>query len=577
MRKVVLLVVVAVFKAFAAPVTKETVRGWLTELASARMEGRGTASEGGARAADYIVARFREAGLKPAFGDSFRQRVPVVRLELAGRPSLLVNGTPCKKGWGVTVLGSGGEVEAEVVFCGYGISAPELGYDDYAGVNVKGKAVIFLRGAPRWGSKKTPFQGRSVKHVTLSEKVSVASKHGACAVLIVSGLKKDDKAARAHLAPPAVRRSHSSKLPPVLLVSPKLARRILGKAPADLARKIDATLKPCSFCTATRIKLSVPLVEKTTYADNIAGILEGTDNDLKGRYIVVGAHYDHLGRRGGKIFYGADDNASGTVCVMALAHLMHSDNPPKRSLLFVCFTGEEWGFIGSRYFVEHMPVDKDAVAMMLNFDMVGRGLGGKICFFGAAGQRLTERLAKDAARRENLIARCTPFAGYRSDQASFLRENIPAIFIYCSRNPDYHTPRDTADKIDYENLWKVIRVAQRFVSALANYDGVLTPWRRDGLPNLGLFLEEHKDGLLVRKVLRHSPAGRAGVRSGDTIVAADAKPCRTSEEFEKVLKAAGNKRCISLTLLRKSKRRKLKIALPRRRKQNTRSPKLPIR
>ncbi|RKY12925.1 MAG: hypothetical protein DRP63_10200, partial [Planctomycetota bacterium] len=232
---------------------------------------------------------------------------------------------------------------------------------------------------------------------------------------------------------------------------------------------------------------------------------------------------------------------------------------------------------GSRYFVEHMPVDKDAVAMMLNFDMVGRGLGGKICFFGGAGQRLTERLARDAARRENLTARCTPFAGYRSDQASFLWENIPAIFIYCSRNPDYHTPRDTADKIDYENLWKVIKVAQRFVSALANYDGVITPWRRDGLPNLGLFLEEHKDGLLVRKVLRHSPAGRAGVRSGDIVVAANAKPCRTFEEFEKALKAASNKRRISLTLLRKSERKKLKITLPRRRKQNTKGPKLPIR
>ena len=578
MRRVALIVVLVASEVLAAPVTKEKVKGWLTELASARMEGRGTASEGGARAADYIIARFREAGLKPAFGNSFRQRVPVVRLELAKRPSLFINGNACKKGWGVTVLGGGGEVEAEVAFCGYGISAPELGYDDYAGINVKGKVVVVLRGAPRWRSRKNPFQGRSAKHLYLTHKVSVAGRHGACAVLIVSGLIRDDKAAKARFAPPAVRRSHPSKLPPVLLISPTLAKRILGKAPAELARKIDAALKPSSFiCAATRIKLLVPLVEKTKYADNIAGILEGSDNDLKERFVVVGAHYDHLGKRGNTIFYGADDNASGTVTVMALAHLFCADNPPKRSLLFVCFTGEELGFIGSRYFVEHMPVNKDAVAMMVNFDMVGRGMWGTICFFGGAAYPLTERLAKDAARQENLTARCTPSAGYRSDQASFLRENIPAVFIYCSINPDYHTPRDTADKIDYENLWKVIKAARRFVGALANYDGVLTPRRRDGLPHLGMFLEERKDGLFVRKVLRHSPAGEAGVRSGDIVVAADSKPCRTFEEFEKALKAADKKHRISLTVLRNTERKKLKITLPRRKKQSKKGPKLPIR
>ena len=215
--------------------------------------------------------------------------------------------------------------------------------------------------------------------------------------------------------------------------------------------------------------------------------------------------------------------------------------------------------------------------MMVNFDMVGRGMGGRICFFGGAAYRLTERFARDAARRENLTARCTPFAGYRSDQASFLQENIPAVFIYCSRNPDYHTPRDTADKIDYESLWKVIKVARRFVGALANYDGVLTPWRRDGLPYLGMLLGERKSGLFVKRVLRRSPAGKAGVKSGDIVVAVDAKPCRTSEEFEKALKAADKKHCMSLIVLRNSKRKSLKISLPRRKKQSKKGPKLPIR
>ena len=251
MRRVVLFVVLVVCEAFAAPVTEENVKGWLTELASAKMDGRGTASEGGERAANYIIARFKEAGLKPAFGDSFRQRVPVVRLELAKRPTFLINGNAYKKGWSVTVLGGGGEVEAEVAFCGYGISAPELEYDDYAGVNVKGKVVVVLRGAPRWRSRGTPFQGRSVKHLYLSHKVSVAGKHGACAVLIVSGLMRDDKAARTHFAPPSVRRLHPSKLPPVLFISPTLTKHILGKTPADLAHKIDTSLKPVSYTHLT--------------------------------------------------------------------------------------------------------------------------------------------------------------------------------------------------------------------------------------------------------------------------------------------------------------------------------------
>jgi len=581
MRKAVFFVLFMLFAALlvAAPPTKEDAKRWLTDLASAKMEGRGTGTRGGEIAASYIEARFREAGLTTLTGNSFRQNLPITRMELAEKPAMWIDGKPCKKGWSVTVFGGGGDVEGEVAFCGYGVSAPEMKFDDYAGVDVEGKVVVVLRGAPGWRRRSSPFHGRSRKHAFLTRKVEVAAKHGAAAVLIVSGVKRDDRAARAHFAPPAVRRTAKKELPPVLLISPKLAKRLLGKDVAQLAAKIDRSLKPSSFvCENVRVKLHVPLVARKKQACNVVGLLEGRDPDLRDRYVVVGAHYDHLGKRGSTIFYGADDNASGTTAVMALAGLLATDNRPRRSIIFVCFTGEELGYIGSSYFVEHPPVPLEKIDFMVNFDMVGRGLPwGMVGFFGGAAFDTIKRMAEKAAKAVGLSPLCTPHPGYRSDQAVFLNKGIPAVFVYCSKNPDYHTPRDTADKIDYENLWKVILAARTFIFMLADYDGVLTPWSCNGLPRLGAFFEEREEKLFVRRVLGDSPAAKAGLKAGDEIVEVAGKPCRNFEELEAALKKAAEEKYLRLEVRRAGMKKQIILKLPGKKRKGGRGPRLPIR
>jgi len=459
----------------AKGIEEAQLRRWVSRLASAEFEGRGTATEGQEKAARMIEKVFAEAKLRKFDTlNSYRQNLGMKRFELAGEPRLATDNIVFKyeDDFSVANLSGAGEVEAPLVFCGYGITSKNLSYDDYKGVDVKGKVVLLLRKAPRFDRRNSPFRGEEYRHAYFTEKVANAVKHGVAAVLLASGNEKDDRNIRKYMSFPALSLRKRERNIPVLFVTPETANRLIGKELKELQKKIDGPMKPASFLVKDRkVRISVKVEEKETKTANICGYIEGSDEYLKERFIVVGAHYDHLGKRGNRIYFGADDNASGTAAVLALAKAFSTLNtPPRRSIIFVTFTGEEIGLIGSSHFVENCPIPLESIDAMVNLDMVGRVPPGPSArFAGASASSVFEKTAKEAAKKASLKVRLSDSPGGGSDHISFARKGIPSIFIIASRNPDYHTPNDTAEKINYEGMCSVVRATFHFVHSLADY------------------------------------------------------------------------------------------------------------
>ncbi|MCX7704251.1 MAG: M20/M25/M40 family metallo-hydrolase [Planctomycetota bacterium] len=552
----------------AKGITKEQLQQWVERLASPEFEGRKTGTEGIEKAAKMIEETFEKSNLRK-FGtlNGYRQTLTMVRYELDGLPTFSADGVAFKHDEDFTVMdfsGEGNLDEIPLLFCGYGITEPKLPYDDYANLDVEGKAVLLLRGAPRFEQKDTPFKGEYYRHAHFRDKVKNAMNHNAAAILIASGTEKDDKNTRNALSVAAFAVKEESKRIPVIIITPKVALQLLGTDLSKLKSQIDDSLKPHSFLVEGRkISLKVKLKKSNASTSNICGYIEGSDEYLKERFIVVGAHYDHLGKRGNLFFPGADDNASGTATVLALAKTFSTLNtPPKRSIIFIAFTGEEIGFVGSSHFVDNPPVPLNSLDVMINIDMVGQVPPGPTASFaGGSASPLLERLSKEAAKKCGVTVKTSPDAGYGSDHFSFLNKSIPSIFVIASRGADLHKPSDTPDKIPYERMCSVVRSVFYLAYYLADYDGVIRD-RIGGLPTLGLFLEETDGGLQVVRVLAESPASTAGIKKDDIIFELDGKPVKTEKEFETALTEVSQKKKIYLKLRRDSTELSLEVSLP---------------
>ena len=551
----------------AEGIEEAQLRRWLSRLASAEFEGRGTATEGQEKAAKMIEKVFAEAKLRRFDTlNSYRQNLGMERFELVGEPLLATDNIVFKyeDDFSVSNLSGPGEVDAPLVFCGYGITSKSLSYDDYKGIDVEGKVVLLLRKAPRFNRKNSPFRGEEYRHAYFTEKVANAVRHGAVAVLLASGNEKDDKNIREYMSFPALFAREKKGSIPVLFVTPETAKRLIGKDLKELQRRIDGPMKPASFLVKGRkVRISVKVERKEAKTANICGYIEGSDEYLKERFIVVGAHYDHLGKRGNRIYFGADDNASGTAAVLALAKAFSTLNtPPRRSVIFVAFTAEEIGLIGSSHFVENCPVLLESIDAMVNLDMVGRVPPGPSAWFrGALASSIFEKAAKKAAKKASIKVRLSESPGGGSDHISFARKGIPSVFVIASRNPDYHTPNDTAEKIDYEGMCSVVRATFHFVRSLADYEGTLRNWI-DGVPVLGFFVESREDGLEVVRILKESAAAKSRLKVGDIIIEAEGRPIKNEDDFEKALKDLKEKKRMSLLVGRGRSRLRINIQLP---------------
>lgn len=475
----------------------------LTYLAGEDPQGRGNGQPGLKLAADYIVDFYKELGLKPADErGTYLQPYEIWKTNVAEASLSII--FPGKKGNHVTlgfhnnvdfaIYGTGlsvnQSVTTDVVFAGYGLT--EGSYDDYASIKAQGKIVLIVDGSPKLNDGEAPFDGSvSSGFRQLRSKSRNAIEHGAAALIIVQNPWDKGLFAQRLQGVKRFNRGRTGPVPsgetatPIIIIRPSVARSLLtgtGKAIESLITTIQSTGKPSSMAIK-KVKMSYgfKLNVESIISNNVAAILEGTDPELKDEYIVLSAHYDHQGvRDNGSVYYGADDDGSGTVSVMEIAKAMaNSPNKPRRSILFLNVSGEEIGLVGSAYFAEHPLVPLEDIIADVNMDMVGRNAADSIYIIGS------NMLSQDLHDINEAAAKMIPnmFLDYkyndkddpnrfyyRSDHYNFAKNNIPVVFYFNGVHADYHRPTDTVDKIDFAKIQKVSRLAFLTTWEVANRD-----------------------------------------------------------------------------------------------------------
>ena len=480
------------------------LRADLGFLSSDALQGRMSLTTGDEVAVQWISAEFAKAELKPAFGGSYVQAVPVIEYR-ADRSQTYLNlkrGGTEKKLQFPEAFGAfkrDVDVSADVVFAGFGITAPELGYDDYKSIDARGKIVLVFDHEPQETDAKSIFNGTgNTRYATTRVKALNAQSHGAVAVLLVAEpnrkhLSNQERQARIggsavrKLAPASQALAEDELNIPVAIINDAVARELMqtcGVTPAEAQTVIDRDLKPQSRPLADT---AMEIHFRNTYARpgttwNVGGILEGSSPELRAETIIISAHHDHDGIAEEGIWHGADDNGSGTVGVVELARAF-AKNPqrPKRSILFVVFAAEERGLLGAYYLAAHPVRPLNTTRAMINFDMIGRNeeaspqTDGLIEIPADTTNRLNLIGGMYSPEYRHTVEEQNRFVGlvlddrfdhesalnvfFRSDQFPFVLHNVPAFWWFTGFHPDYHHITDTADRINYPKMARILRLA----------------------------------------------------------------------------------------------------------------------
>ena len=581
-------------------VTKGELSGWVRALADDDLEGRESGERGADVASEWVAAEFARLGLKPmGEGGGFFQPFTIPRgMKVLPTTSLAVVGADgaevvlkLAEDFVPLDVSGPGEADAEAVFAGYGISAADLGYDDYAGLDVKGKVVVVLRHAPAHEDKKSPFAPPAVmgRVASFQAKADAAAAAGAAALVVVNDPATCTTKEKDELRPPGG--GQGGKLPVVQVAWRAAGRRFsdaLGTSLAKRQAQIDGKVMPRSEpLPGVRVRVRCALEADVRRVRNVAGLLvperpvevtgEGRPPPAPKETVVVGAHYDHVGRgrfgslagaaADGKIHNGADDNASGTAAMLEVAGAVAAARATlSRNVLFLAFSGEELGLLGSKKYVEAPLVPLADTVAMVNLDMVGR-LDEKL-YVGGTGTspvwpELVERLNKAQAR---LTLKMWPGGKAPSDHESFYGRDVPVLFFFTGLHGDYHRPSDDWNTLNYDGHAKVARLAAAVVVELASRADRPTFTKCDAGgfevgPYLGLSIDPKPGGLVVAHVDDKSPAKKAGVKEGDVLVAWDGAALPDANAFNERLSKGKPGDKLELTVERKGKRLKLPVVL----------------
>lgn len=666
LQRILLSVLIAAISvsAFGQTATQVTpsvdrLRTHITYLASDALEGRRTGTPGAQGAAQYIAGEFTNLGLRPGMqaGRTARTRgeaksrylqhfpyvagvalgknnvlrlVPVAPAPSSGDATKVTSTIEFRIGeeWAPLGLSSQALVaDAPLAFVNYGITAAELKYDDYAGKPVTGHIAVAFAGTPDGDNP----HGKFARYEDVQWKAIAARNAGAKALLVIvrDPNFKDDPLSRLRYD----NRGSGDAGLPVAAVSRQAAERMLQASGVlgslseleTLLREVisnsltsgesDKSLEP-KLLGAVKVTLTTDIVRREVAASNVIGILEGSDPVLKNEAIVIGAHYDHLGRGGagslaprqGAVHHGADDNASGVAGILELARTFVAQRPrPRRTIVFIAFGGEEEGLLGSNYYVNHPVVPMTNTVAMINLDMIGR-LKNQSLVIGGVGTAPEWRsmiesanLGQTLSSNSRITANTSPASADHvrveaasggtmvindssktfqltlnedgfgpSDHSSFYAKQIPVLFFWTGTHEDYHKPSDTADKINYQDEARILSMVGRIVRDVdANHKrptytvaksastGRSTGFRvyLGTIPNYS----DSSDGLLLDGVREGSPAAAAGMQAGDRIVKLAGREVRNVYDYTYALGEMKAGQEYEVEILRGSERLKLKL------------------
>ncbi|NNJ27426.1 hypothetical protein LzC2_35290 [Planctomycetes bacterium LzC2] len=544
----------------------ERITADLRKLASEEFEGRGPETEGLKKAADLIRAQMKASGLSGAATDGGYFQPFDITLGTAPEPGETTATLTPPSGAARSLVigeeiqplayGSSGQVEAELVFAGYGITAPKLGYDDFAGLDVRGKIAVVLRREPRQDDAESPFEGtKTSQFAYIRSKLKAAEDAGAAAVLLVNDSKTlaedgDVLSDAGAFGGPAF------KLP-FGQITRKLADELLAAHPIEsqsglkfasveaLEKGIDAALAPIGGTMGQTMDLNFKFEPKTADVYNVVGVLEG-EGPLADETVVLGAHYDHLGYGGvgsrspgsNEVHNGADDNGSGTSLLLELirrygARAAAGDKPARR-MVFIAFSGEERGLLGSVHYVTKEPLfPLETTRAMVNFDMVGRYGDNAFQLHGMSSSPQFPALVDAAAAKTGVLVDRVDGVLAASDHWDFIKVKIPAFHFFTGLHDVYHKPEDDVETVNLKGIAELADFAERLTDSIVDGPDPLEftepPMSRidgrkqkAGRPILGVVpkdLPAQGGGVAIDQLAPDGPAMKAGFRVGDVVTA----------------------------------------------------------
>src|SRR5579871_2709666 len=567
-RLLFLFALFALLTAASTPVPQADSARYINDvkaLASPEMEGRGPGTKGIVRAEHLIEKRYKELHLDPAGIKGYAQPFTVITgAKLKSDNHFAVQVGDTKKALKINQdfvpfsFSSSGDVTAPAVFVGYGATADEFHYDDYAGLDVKDKIVVLLRYEPTGFADKSGNHGLT-QHSQLISKAINARNHGAKAVIVINGKLGDGEE-------DLLTRFGSVSGPEnVGLVIAQVKNAVAeswfqaaGKSLKDVQDQINSSTKPGSFAFPDNLHVSLHIDIETTRAtvNNVLAWLPGQTDE----YVIIGAHYDHLGRGNfdslapsqiGQIHPGADDNASGTAGVLELARLLAPHRGQlKRSILFMDFAGEELGLLGSAAWVKTPTRPLAKAVAMINMDMIGRIKDDKV-YIGGVGTGSTFKPILEQAQKDAPFKIEYSGSGYASsDHTSFVSKKIPVLFFFSGLHSDYHKPSDTWDKINAPSAARLLDLVGDVAVELASAEvppafqvvaedkplaggggGGYGPYF-GSIPDFG----QTENGVKFSDVKPDSPAEKAGFKAGDVLVQFGDRPIKNLYDFTDALR-----------------------------------------
>ncbi len=572
-------------------------------LASPELGGRATGSPELEKAAAYIADQFHSMGLQPLHGDSYYQDFPVTtnaRLGSGNRLSYTEDrhkkSLKFQQDFVPFNFSASGKVSAQVVFAGYGITAKEYNYDDYAGIDAKDKLVLVLRHEPQEFEESSVFAGKAyTAHAQFDSKAINAKMHGARGVILINdiyahGGDEDKFESFGHTAGPGNAGIY------FIQMKAEVAEGWLsaaGKNLKDIEEGIDKDLKPRSFVLPDGLEaqVTVDIERDVKTVHNVGAYIPGDTQE----YVILGAHYDHLGLGEkdslapslvGTVHPGADDNASGTAGVIELARYFSTQPRHKRGILFLTFAGEELGLLGSSYFANHPELPIENAVAMINMDMIGRIRDDKVYVSGFGTGSTLKGLLEEAQKHTDLKLDESEKAGYgSSDHTSFTARQVPVLFFFSGLHADYHKPSDTWDKIDAPEAVKLLRVVADVTTELASEPdrpksarvapdphsepgtGPVSSGGGSGYgPYFGSIPDftEIPNGVRFSDVRDGSPAAKAGLKAGDILTEFDGKKIQNLYDFTYALRARNPGDVVLVRVIRNGQSIDAKVLLTKR-------------